>query len=59
MVPTDGIDSTLKHVDRVPDVAKEIIEDFFRNYKNNEPKKRVVVGKWLTKEDAVEKIMYV
>ena len=59
MVPIDGIDTTLATLAEVPEVAKQIISDFFRNYKNNEPNKKVMVGKWLSKQKSIENIMYV
>lgn len=57
MVPSGNIDASLEHMTEVPTGAKNIIYDFFRNYKNNEPTKVVRIGDWMTKHESAKHIM--
>jgi inorganic pyrophosphatase len=57
-VPDTKIDKHFSHVEDIEDVplpTKEIIEDFFENYKNNQDNAYVITSGWGNKEDA-EKI---
>lgn len=57
MVPSGNIDASLECVTEVPTGTKNVIYDFFRNYKNNEPTKVVRIGDWMTKHEAIKQIM--
>jgi len=59
MVPSSNIDWSQSGIQEIPEMSKMIIHDFFKNYKNNESNKAVCVGKWLSKEEAMQCINYV
>lgn len=57
MVPSGNMDVSLVDMTEVPTGTKNVIEDFFRNYKNNESTKIVRVGEWMTKKEAIKHIV--
>lgn len=57
MVPYGNMDASLVDTTEVPTGTKNIIKDFFRNYKNNEVTKVVQVGEWMTKNEAIKHIV--
>jgi inorganic pyrophosphatase len=59
MVPIGNIDRSVGGLEEVPKVSQAIIEDFFRNYKNNEPTKKVRIGEWMGAEEAIDHINYI
>lgn len=59
-VPTAKIDKYFSHmndIEDVPSLTKEIIEDFFDNYKNNQENAYVITEGWGNKENA-EKLYF-
>lgn len=52
-VPIDSIDPSFKDIKDVPNNTRHIIQDFFSNYKNNEPNKKVLVTDWLNYDEAL------
>lgn len=58
-VPIDSIDPSFKDMIDVPINVKNIIHDFFSNYKNNEPTKKVMVTDWINYEEALNFINHV
>ena len=57
MVPVNSVDMSFAEVLEISETDEYIIEDFFRNYKNNEKNKKVKIGEWFCKDEALMIIM--